>query len=105
MATVYDGNTGATVAQVNLGSGFINDVIITRAAAYFTNSYIVDPETGVASSIDVGGVDVGGDGLVLAGKTLYVNENSLNRIAKIQPSPDLSSGTVRIASALSRFGS
>lgn len=172
-AIVYDGTTGATVAQVNLGPGFINDVIITRTAAYFTNSfapelyelpldargriaglvrtipllgdfesvpgfnangieatpngttlivansaagelYTVDPETGVASSIDLGGVDVSGDGLVLAGKTLYANENSLNRIAKIQLSPDLGSGTVRsyltspefdIPTTSARFGS
>lgn len=173
-ATVYDGTTGATVAQVNLGAGFVNDVIITRAAAYFTNSFVpelyelpldaqgqitgpvrtvplggdfqfipgafnangieatpngetlivansaaaelytVDPETGVASLIDLAGVDVSGDGLVLAGKTLYVNENSLNRIAKIQLSPDLSSGTVRsyltspefdVPTTSARFGS
>jgi sugar lactone lactonase YvrE len=152
-ATVYDGDTGATVAQVDLGAGFINDVIVTRTAAYFTNSfapefyeiplnsqgevdgpvrtiplsgdftfvpggfnangieatpdggtlilagsaaselYTLDPATGVATVIDLD-VAVTGDGLVLLGRTLYVNENSLNRIAVIDLSADLSSGMV-----------
>ncbi len=152
-ATVYDGNTGATVDQVNLGGGFINDVIVTRTAAYFTNSFVpeiyevpldnrggvdgpartialsgdftfvpggfnangieatpdggtlilagsaaaelytVEPATGVATVIELD-VPVTGDGLVLLGRTLYANENSLNRIAVIDLSADLSSGTV-----------
>jgi sugar lactone lactonase YvrE len=37
-AWVYDSATGATVGEFALGQGFINDVIITRDAAYFTNS-------------------------------------------------------------------
>ena len=150
---VYDGTTGATVAQLNLAAGFINDVIVTRTAAYFTNSfapeiyavplnargevdgpvrtialtgdftfvpggfnangieatqsgdrllvagssaaevYVVDPATGAATVIDLD-VAVSGDGLVLLGRTLYVNENSLNRIAVIDLSADLSSGSV-----------
>lgn len=152
-ATVYDGSTGATVTQVSLGAGFINDVIVTRTAAYFTNSfapeiyeiplnsrgavdgpvrtvplggdftfvpggfnangieatpdggglivagsaaaelYTVDPSTGVATVIDLD-VAVAGDGLVLLGRTLYVNENSLNRIAVVDLSANLSSGSV-----------
>ncbi len=152
--TVYDGSTGDTLSQFSLGQGFINDVIVTRTAAYFTNSfapemyevplgangqvagsvrtiplggdftfipgafnangieatangktlilanstaaeiYTVDPATGVATEIDLGAVDVGADGLVLVGKTLYANENSLNRIAVIKLSPDLSTGVV-----------
>lgn len=152
-AIVYDGTTGATVVQLDLAAGFINDVIVTRTAAYFTNSfapeiyevpldargrvdgpvrtitltgdftfvpggfnangieatqsgdrlivagssaaeiYVVDPATGAATVIDLG-VAVSGDGLVLLGRTLYVNENSLNRIAVIDLSADLSSGSV-----------
>jgi len=38
VARVYDGNTGALLATYMLGGGFINDVIVTRQAAYFTNS-------------------------------------------------------------------
>ncbi len=39
VANVYDGDTGDLVSQLVLGSGFINDVIVTRTAAYFTNSF------------------------------------------------------------------
>lgn len=152
-ATVYDGTTGEEVAQLSLGGGFINDVIVTRTAAYFTNSFVpeiyevplnargavdgpvrtiplggdftfvpggfnangieatpdggtlllagsaaaelytVDPTTGVATAIDLD-VPVTGDGLVLLGRTLYANENALNRIAVIDLSADLSSGAV-----------
>jgi sugar lactone lactonase YvrE len=41
-AFVYDGCTGAELASYQLtepGTGFINDVIVTRDAAYFTNSF------------------------------------------------------------------
>jgi hypothetical protein len=40
-ATVYDGITGAEIAFYQLspsGAGSINDVIVTRDAAYFTDS-------------------------------------------------------------------
>lgn len=152
--TVYDGDTGALIAQLVLAPGFINDVFVTRDAAYFTNSfapelytvpldakgdvagpvtsiplsgdfvfvpgefnangvvatpngstlivagsaaqelYTVDPATGVATLIDLGGGAVGGDGLVLIGRTLYVNEGGINQITVIDLSADLSSGTI-----------
>lgn len=38
-ARVYDGKTGEELAVLELGAGFINDVIVTRRAAYFTNSF------------------------------------------------------------------
>lgn len=40
MAFVYDGKSGANVAEIQLTTepGFINDVVITQDAAYFTNS-------------------------------------------------------------------
>lgn len=137
--------------------GFVNDVIVTRQAAYFADSsspvlyrvelgpggklrgqdavetiplsgefefvpgefnangieatsdgkwlivvnstrgklYGVDPDTGEATEIDLGGKSVtNGDGILLQGKTLYVVRNQLNQIAEIQLSPDLSSGTL-----------
>ena len=39
-AYIYDGETGANVAEIQLttADSFINDVVITRDAAYFTNS-------------------------------------------------------------------
>lgn len=132
--------------------GFVNDVIVTRQAAYFADSsspvlyrvelgpggklrgqdavetiplsgefefvpgefnangieatsdgkwlivvnstrgklYGVDPDTGEATEIDLGGKSVtNGDGILLQGKTLYVVRNQLNQIAEIQLSPIL----------------
>jgi hypothetical protein len=40
-AFIYDGNSGANVADIQLAteSTFINDVVITRDAVYFTDSF------------------------------------------------------------------
>ena len=55
--------------------------------------YTVDPDTGIATDIDLGGDTLpSGDGIVLDGKTLYVVQNFLNQIAVVHLSPDLSSG-------------
>ena len=145
-AWVYDAETGATVGEFTLGQGFINDVIVTRNAAYFTNSsaaefyrlplgkggslpapgavqtialsgewqqvqgfnangieatsggkyliivnstvgklYRVNPTTGTAQAIDLGGYSVAaGDGLLLKGRTLFVVRNQLNTVAQIK---------------------
>ena len=57
--------------------------------------YRVDPDTGEATEIDLGGESVtNGDGILLQGKTLFVVRNQLNQIAEFQLSPDLSSGTL-----------
>lgn len=153
-AFVYDGESGATVAVIDLGPGFINDVIVTNRAAYFTNSfapefyvvplngrgeiaggpvtvpfsgdfqfapgafnangieasqsgdtlivvnssfgeiYTVDPVTGVADAIDLGGAVVNGDGLVLIGRELYAVEGGKNQITEIELAPNLAAGTV-----------
>ena len=175
-AYLYDGQTGANFAAIQLTAGpsFINDVVITRDAAYFTNSsqpelyrvrlanngepmqtsetiplsgdyvftpgafnangiaatpdgktliivnsvdgvlYNVDPNTGVATQIDLGGDSVvNGDGILLQGKTLYVVQNQNNQIAVVQLSPDLTSGTLvdtitsanfRVPTTIARFG-
>jgi sugar lactone lactonase YvrE len=152
-AFVYDARTGEDIAQFQLTappSTFVNDVALTRRAAYFTDSrrsvlYVVstdlkgfkelplpdvpllegnnlngiaatpsgrtliavqgntgdlwriDPKTGRATEIDLGGGNVlNGDGLLLAGRrTLYVVQNRLNQIAVIRLSKDLARGTVR----------
>jgi len=156
-ATVYDARTGATVRTYQLGTAptFINDVVVTHDAAYFTDSqkpviykvpigpgrtlgdaqtiqlggdyahvagafnlngidatasgsalvavqtaggklYRIDPATGFAKLIALaGGESVpNGDGIMLAGKTLYVVQNQLNRVAVIALSPNLASGRV-----------
>ena len=154
-ASVYDARSGALLRTYNLASAptFINDVVVTRTAAYFTDSpkavlykvpigpggalgdvqtiqlggdfalasgfnlngidatrngktliavqtnkgklYRIDPATGVAREIPLGGESVpNGDGILLTGKTLYVVQNQLNRVAVIALSADLSSGRV-----------
>jgi len=177
-AYIYDGQTGANVAAIQLTTSpsFINDVIVTKDAAYFTNSvqpelyrvplanngqplgtsetiplggdyqfdstpgafnangiaatpdgktliivnsvdgalYNVNPETGVATRIDLGGTSVvNGDGILLQGKTLYVVQNFFNQIAVVALNPELTSGTIvdtitssnfRIPTTIARFG-
>jgi len=155
-AFVYDGQTGALIAEYQLTQAqtFVNDVIVTPSGAYFTDSvqqvlyrvpfgpngtlggssetiplsgdiayvagfnvngidatpdgqtlivvqsntgklFTVDPATGVASLIDLGGETMtAGDGILLDGTTLYVVRNVQNRVAVIALSPHLTSGTV-----------
>jgi sugar lactone lactonase YvrE len=76
--------------------------------------YRVDPDTGRASLIDLGGATVtAGDGILLDGKTLYVVRNSLNQIAVIRLAPDLASGQLvrsisdpafRVPTTIAEFG-
>jgi hypothetical protein len=76
--------------------------------------YMVDPSTGVATSIDLGGASVpNGDGILLDGKALYVVQNFANQIGVVELSPDLSSGSVgdpivsnqfRIPTTVAEFG-
>ncbi len=151
-AYVFDATTGEQLALLQLApaGNFINDVTLTRDAAYFTNSsqpefyrvplgpggalpdpvvfdtipltgdwqqvsgfnangiastpdgrwliivnstvgtlYRVDPATGVATAIDLGGASaINGDGILLEGKTLYVVQNQLNQVEVFRLSPD-----------------
>lgn len=176
-AYVFDATTGATLATYQLASGgtFINDVVVTKDAAYFTNSqqavlyriplgpggalpdagavetiplsgdfqqvtgfnangidatpdgsslllvhstlgalYRVDPVTGIATRIDLGGANVAaGDGILLEGSTLYVVQNRLNQVAVVALSSDLTSGIIertitdsdfRVPTTVARFG-
>lgn len=158
-AYVYDAQTGDPVVlyQFTGENSFVNDVVVTREAAYFTDSFRpflyrvplgangqladsgaveaiplggdfvsvpgafnsngidatpdgkslvivnstrgelfhVDPKTGNAGLIDLGGVRVpNGDGILLDGKTLYVMQNRLNQIAVVRVDADLSAGEV-----------
>ena len=57
--------------------------------------FAIDPATGIATRIDLGGGDVmRGDGLLRQGPNLYVVQNVFNRIAVVRLSHDLSSGTI-----------
>jgi sugar lactone lactonase YvrE len=53
----------------------------------------VDPETGEATRVDLGGYGLtGGDGLLVQGNTLYVVQNQLNQIAVFKINADGTSG-------------
>jgi sugar lactone lactonase YvrE len=158
-AFVYDARSGRSLAELTLATGggtFVNDVVATKRAAWFTDSqrdvlyrvplgpngrpgaqssvqalqltgdfqlqpgfnangidatangaklvivqsntgtlFTVDPSSGVARTIALGGASVpNGDGILLEGRTLYVVQNQLNRIAKITLQPSLGSGRV-----------
>jgi sugar lactone lactonase YvrE len=177
MAFVYDAADGLLLRSYELAPGpdptFVNDVVVTRDAAWFTDSlrhvlyriaiagggrlalsadtvplsgdfrpvdgfnlngieatpdggtlvvvqsptgmvFTVDPATGATHLIDLGNAAlVNGDGLLLHGRTLYVVQNRLNRIAVVLLAPDLASGTVSgyltdpdldVPSTIDRFG-
>jgi len=57
--------------------------------------YLVDPQTGVATLIDLGGANANsGDGMLLVGQTLYVVQNFFNQIAEFQLSDEYSVATL-----------
>jgi sugar lactone lactonase YvrE len=154
-AYVYDAATGELLERYDFASmppdTFVNDVVVTPKAAYFTDSrrtviykvpigpggrlagpddfeaieladelvnlngidatpdgktliavrsdtgqlFRIDPVTGDADEIDLGGASVpAGDGILLSGKTLYVVQNRMNQVAVIELAPDLMSGEV-----------
>ena len=154
-AHVYNARTGAPIQTFTFASAptFINDVVVTRTGAFFTDSqkavlyripigprgalgavqtipvggdfalatgfnlngidatrngktliavqsntgklFRIDPATGVAREISLGGENVmAGDGILLTGRTLYVVQNVQNRVAVIVLSEDLGSGEV-----------
>ena len=66
-------------------------VVHSTAGKVFT----VDPATGRGEEIELSGGNAAfGDGILLDGKTLYVVQNQLNRVAVVRLSPDLGSGAV-----------
>lgn len=156
-AFVYDARTGALVREYQLATGaggtFVNDVVVTKRAAWFTDSQrpvlyrvalsanggpgaattvplsgdyqhvagafnlngidatpsgatllAVQSATGklfrvgadgAARAVDLGGyVLTNGDGILLHGRTLYVVQNRLNRIAVFRMAPNLLSGAL-----------
>jgi sugar lactone lactonase YvrE len=154
-AYVYNAKSGALIRTYSLATSptFINDAVVTRSGAYFTDSqkavlyripiaaggalgdaqtiplsgdfalasgfnlngidatpnggtliavqtnkgklFRIDPATGATREISLGGESVpNGDGILLTGKTLYVVQNQLNRVAVIALSSNLGSGRV-----------
>jgi sugar lactone lactonase YvrE len=174
---LFDAATGDELARFTFATAptFVNDVVVTRDAAYFTDSarpaiyrvpigpggkigepmtieldpaaigfvpgafnlngieatsdrktliavnstagelYAIDPATGIATAIDLGGATVmAGDGILLSGRTLYVVRNQRNLVAVVELAPDLSSGEVvgeltsaafSVPTTIARFGS
>ena len=154
-AHVYDARTGALIRTYTFATSdtFINDVVVTRSAAIFTDSrkavlyhvpigpggalgashaisitgdfalasgfnlngidatrngktlvavqsnkgklFRIDAASGASHEISLGGESVpNGDGILLTGKTLYVVQNQLNRVAVIRLSANLGTGQV-----------
>jgi hypothetical protein len=150
---VYDSRTGADVESFALAdAGFVNDVVLTRRAAYFTDSLVqqlyrvaigkdgaigeptripisgdlqfqtgfnangiealpggrtlivvqgnvgklfaVDATTGSSREIELNTPVTNGDGLLLRGRTLYVVQNQLNRVAVVKLGHRLKKGRV-----------
>lgn len=107
-AYVYDAQTGASVAEYALdssGEAFINDVVVSRDAAYFTNSFKPElykvplgprdrlPDPGESEVIPLGGdfVQVPGfnsNGIdsTADGKWLIVVNSSLGTLYRVAPS-------------------
>jgi len=158
MAFVYAARTGSNITNYELSTGgsFINDVVVTKRAAWFTDSFKAvlyrvplgaNGRPGAASAVqtvdlggdyvhaegfNVNGIDAtpngktlviaqsntgklftvtpggdaneitlaggesvpNGDGILLAGRTLYVVQNQRNVVAKIALAPKLDSGRV-----------
>ena len=156
-AFVYSAHTGALLNELQLatsaGPTFINDVVVTGRAAYFTDSnrpliykvsksstgspgavtpitltgdyqqvagfnlngidatpsgrtlltvqsatgklFTIDPKTGATKLIDLGGATLpNGDGILLHGRTLYVVQNQLDKIAVVRLNHGLTQGVV-----------
>jgi outer membrane protein assembly factor BamB len=158
-AFVYSARSGTLSRELQLaapptGATFVNDVVVTNRAAYFTDSnrpvlyrvavsrngtpgavtllsltgdyahvdgkfnlngidatrdgrtlvtvqsetgklFLADARTGRTKEIDLGGKTLpGGDGILLVGRTLYVVQNQLNKIAVVRLSANLLRGSV-----------
>lgn len=122
-AFIYDGNTGANVAAIQLTSSdttFINDVVVTKDAAYFTDSYqpvfyrvplqdngqlpvpIVSEEIPLSGDYQFmsGGFNANGIDATPDGKSLVVVNSTFGTLYALDPSSgnasliDLGSGAV-----------
>jgi sugar lactone lactonase YvrE len=87
--------------QFEAGQFNANGIVTTQnerwlivANSFAGEIYRVDPSTGFAEAIDLGGTSVSGDGLLLVGRTLYAVENVLNRVAEIRLSGNVARGAV-----------
>jgi hypothetical protein len=98
-ARVYDGRSGALLKEYQFASGatFINDVVVTNDAAYFTDSlraviYRVPRDLGVAQTIPltgafqfVTGFNLNGIDAAASGRTLIAVQSNTGRLFTIDP--------------------
>ena len=71
-----------------------NGKTLIAVQSFAKKLYTIDPKTGVAKLIDLGGYDLlNGDGLLLHGRTLYVVQNRSNQVAVFKLSKDLTKAT------------
>lgn len=100
---------GGSFEPIELGGDFVlvegfnaNGIVATAdgASLIIVHStrgelYAIDPESGDAALIDLGGATVpNGDGLALVGHTLYVMQNRINQISVVALNRALSTGDV-----------
>jgi sugar lactone lactonase YvrE len=105
-----DGSLGAAAETIPLTGDFVmapmnnaNGIDATRNGKWLvivqTNLgklFRVNPRTGVAREIDLGGGNVmNGDGILLEGRTLYVVQNRSNQIAVVKLSHRLLRGEIK----------
>ncbi len=102
-AFVYDARTGADIAvyQLTTGATFVNDVVLTREAAYFTDSVnpvlyrIARDAAGAPGALTVipltgdlvytSGFNVNGIAATPDGKTLYVVQSNTGAVFAVDP--------------------
>jgi len=100
-AFVYDARTGVLLKEYQLaaagGTTFINDVVVTRSGAYFTNSgsaviYRIPPDLGPAQTISLtgdfqlsAGFNLNGIDATPNGKTLLSVQTNVGKLFTIAP--------------------
>jgi hypothetical protein len=96
-----DAFTMPLTGDIQYTAGFnVNGIVASQGWLILVQSgtgllFRVDPSTGEATTIDLGGVSVSaGDGLELVGSTLYAVRNQLGEVLVIELSDDLLSGTL-----------
>jgi sugar lactone lactonase YvrE len=84
------------VGQFNL-NGIVataNGKTLIAVQSFAKKLLTIDPKTGAAKTIDLGGYDLtNGDGLLLHGRTLFVVQNRDNKVAVFELSRDLTKAT------------
>lgn len=80
----YDADTGEELATLDLGAGFVNDVIVTRKAAWFTNSFTAEIyRVDLVDGVPTGAVDtvpLTGDWTQIPGAFVF-NANGIDATA------------------------